>query len=113
MFAALAHRYKWTNYQVSALLKMSYYTAPNELALFPLRMNLSLNVEGVLDEAELAEMARRDISVVLTRAPALRSALVAAFRSASPQSKLFAERAGCGDRSALRLRDTRRSSVRE
>ena len=38
-------------------------------------------------------MARRDISVVLTRAPALRSALVAAFRSASPQSKLFAERA--------------------
>ena len=37
--------------------------------------------------------ARRDISVVLTRAPALRPALVAAFRSASPQSKLFAERA--------------------
>ena len=56
---------------------------------------------------------RRDISVVLTRAPDLRSALVAAFRSASPQGKLFAERAGCGDRSALRLRDTRRSSVRE
>jgi hypothetical protein len=93
LFAALAHRYKWRNYQVSALLKMSYYTAPNELALFPLRLNLSLNVEGVLDEAELVEMVRRDISVVLTRAPALRPALVAAYRSALPQSKLFAERA--------------------
>ena len=50
-------------------------------------------MDGLLDEAELAEMVRRDISIVLTRAPALRPALVAAYRSASPQSKLFAERA--------------------
>jgi|tagenome__1003787_1003787.scaffolds.fasta_scaffold20985049_3 hypothetical protein len=93
VFAALADRYKWANYQPSSLLKMSYYTAPSELALFPLRLSLSLSVEGLLDEAELAEMVRRDISVVLTRAPSLRPALVAAYRSALPQSKLFAERA--------------------
>jgi hypothetical protein len=92
MFAALADQYKWSGYQPSLLLKMSYYTAPNELALFPLRLNVSLHVRGVIDDAELQDMVKRDISVVLTRAPALKPALVAAYRSALPQGKVFAER---------------------
>jgi hypothetical protein len=37
-------------------------------------------------------MARRDISLILTRAPALKPALVDAYRSASPAGKAFAER---------------------
>jgi hypothetical protein len=93
MFAALADKYKWSGYQPSLLLKMSYYTAPNELALFPARLNVSLHAKGVIDDAELQDMVRRDISVILTRAPALKPALVAAYRSASPQGKVFAERA--------------------
>jgi len=92
MFAALADQYKWSGYQPSLLLKMSYYTAPNELALFPLRLNVSLHAKGVIDDAELQDMVRRDISVILTRAPALKPALVAAYRSALPQGKVFAER---------------------
>jgi hypothetical protein len=92
MFAALANKYKWPGYQPSLLLKMSYYTAPNELALFPLRLNVSLHAKGVIDDAELQDMVRRDISVILTRAPALKPALVAAYRSALPQGKVFAER---------------------
>jgi hypothetical protein len=92
MFAALADQYKWSGYQPSSLLKMSYYTAPNELALFPLRLNVSLHAKGVIDDAELQDMVRRDISVILTRAPALKPALVAAYSSASPQGKVFAER---------------------
>ena len=92
MFAALADQYKWSGYQPSLLLKMSYYTAPNELALVPLRLNVSLHVKGAIDDAELQDMVRREISVVLTRAPALRPALVAAYRSALPQGKVFAER---------------------
>jgi hypothetical protein len=92
MFAALAHQYKWSNYQPSLLLKMSYYTAPSELALFPLRLHLSLNAKGMVEEAELAEMVRRDITTVLTRAPSLRPALLAAYKSALPESKAFAER---------------------
>ena len=92
MFAALADQYHWPGYQPSLLLKMSYYTAPNELALFPLRLNVSLHVRGVIDDAELQDMVKRDISVVLTRAPALKPALVAAYRSALPQGKVFAER---------------------
>jgi hypothetical protein len=92
MFAALADKYKWSGYQPSLLLKMSYYTAPNELALLPLRLNVSLRAKGVTDDAELKDMVRRDISVILTRAPALKPALVAAYRSALPQGKVFAER---------------------
>src|SRR6266849_3326451 len=85
MFAALADKYKWLGYQPSLLLKMSYYTAPNELALLPLRLNVSLHAKEVIDDAELQDMVRRDISVILTRAPALKPALVAAYRSALPQ----------------------------
>jgi hypothetical protein len=92
MFAALANKYKWSGYQPSSLLKMSYYTAPNELALFPLRLNVALHAKGVMDDAELQDMVRRDINVILTRAPALKPALVAAYRSAPPQGKVFAER---------------------
>jgi hypothetical protein len=92
MFAALADQCKWSGYQPGLLLKMSYYTAPNELALFPLRLNVSLHAKGVIEDAELQDMVRRDITVVLTRAPALRPALVAAYRSALPQGKVFAER---------------------
>src|SRR6266581_9362252 len=92
MFAALANKYKWSGYQPSLLLKMSYYTAPNELALLPLRLDVSLHAKGAIDDAELKDMVRRDISVILTRAPALKPALVAAYRSALPQGKAFAER---------------------
>src|SRR5712672_75172 len=92
MFAALANKYKWSGYQPSLLLKMSYYTAPNELALLPLRLDVSLHAKGAIDDAELKDMVRRDISVILTRAPALKPALVAAYRSALPQGKVFAER---------------------
>ena len=92
MFAALADKYKWSGYQPSLLLKMSYYTAPNELALLPLRLNVSLHAKGAIDDAELKDMVRRDISIILTRAPALKPALVAAYRSALPQGKVFAER---------------------
>jgi hypothetical protein len=92
VFAALADKYKWSGYQPTLLLKMSYYTAPNKLALFPPRMNVALHTKGVIDDAELQDMVRRDISVILTRAPALKPALVAAYRSALPQGKVFAER---------------------
>jgi len=80
MFAALADKCKWSGYQPSLLLKMSYYTAPNELALFPLRLNVSLHAKVVIDDAELQDMVRRDIRVILTRAPALKPALVAALQ---------------------------------
>lgn len=93
LFAALADKYKWPGYQPSLLLKMSYYTAPSELALFPLRLNVSLHAEGVIDDSELQDLVRRDIRVIVTRAPELKPALVTAYRAASGQGKAFVDRA--------------------
>jgi hypothetical protein len=92
MYAALEDQYKWSDCQPSSLLKMSCYTAPNELNLLPLRLQVSLHAEGVTDDAELRDMVRRDISLVLSRAPALKPALAAAYRLALPQGKVFANR---------------------
>jgi hypothetical protein len=74
-FAALASQYKWSGYRPSLLLKMSYYTAPNEVALFPLRLIVSLHDKGMMDDAELRDMVKRDITVILIRTPALKRRL--------------------------------------
>jgi hypothetical protein len=89
MLAAFANRYKSTGYDAAALLKMSYYTAPNELRLLPLRLLVALG--GDASEPELREMIKRDIGLVLFRLPALKPALVAAYHSAPPNGKIFAE----------------------
>ncbi|UTD27948.1 hypothetical protein [Bradyrhizobium sp. WD16] len=92
MLALLADRYKPVGYDTSALLKMSYYTAPNELSLLPARLRVALGAETAAGDPELQDMIRRDVSLVLTRLPALRPALVAAYQSAAPGRKLIAER---------------------
>jgi hypothetical protein len=92
MFAAMADKYKWPNYQPSSLLKMSYYTAPNEIELLPLRLNVALHIQGATDDGELQDMIRQDIMIVLSRIPVLKPALVSAYKSASPQGKAFADR---------------------
>jgi hypothetical protein len=89
LLAALASRHKWAGYDRAALLKMSYYTAPNELGLFPLRLHVALGSD--VSEPELREMIKRDISIVLSRLPALKPALVAAYHSAPADSKVYAE----------------------
>ena len=89
MFAALANRYKLAGYDTAALLKMSYYTAPNELSLLPMRLQVALASD--VREAELRDMIKRDIRLVLSRLPALEPALVAAYRSTPADRKEFAE----------------------
>ena len=89
MLAALANRYKVAGYDAAALLKMSYYTAPNELALVPLRLHVALGTET--RESELREMIKRDIGLILSRLPSLKPALSAAYRSAPANGKILAE----------------------
>lgn len=91
LLAAMADRFNWQDYHARALLKMSYYTAPNELALFPLRLRTSLRVAGIQDP-ELQDMIRRDIRLVITRAPVLKPALIAAYKATSNENKEFVER---------------------
>lgn len=92
MLALLTERDKLTGYEMGALLKMSYYTAPSDMTLLPLRLDLALRAETKAPDIELLDMIRRDISLVVTRQPGLRPALAAAYRSASPPQKSIAER---------------------
>lgn len=92
MLALLTERDKIAGYDLGSLLKMSYYTAPHDMALLPLRLDLALRAETKAPDAELLDMIRRDISLVVTRQPGLRPALAAAYRSASPPQRSIAER---------------------
>lgn len=91
MLAAMADRYHWRGFQPGALLKMSYYTAPNELALFPLRLQVSLQANNLKDP-EIQDQIKRDIRLVVTKIPSLKPALVAAYKAAPPASKTMVER---------------------
>jgi len=91
MLAALAERYRPPGYDTGALLKMSYYTAPNELGLVPLRLYVALRTNAAASELELRDMIKRDVKLVLTHQPTLKPALVAAYNSASANGKIFAE----------------------
>lgn len=91
MLAAMTTRHNLKAYKTGALLKMSYYTAPNQSDLIPLRLNVSLHEAGLIEDDELREMVRLDIDYILTRSPSLKPALVAAYKSASKQGKTFIE----------------------
>lgn len=91
LLAAMADRYNWQDYKPNALLKMSYYTTPNERMLFLLRIKVSLQAAGIQDP-ELADMIGRDLRLVITKTPALKPALVAVYKAASSQNRQFVER---------------------
>jgi hypothetical protein len=90
VFAAMADRYGWHRYQPDALLKMSYYTAPNEISLLPLRVKISLR-PPLLQDPEIRDMLGRDIRTIMTRARALRPALSTVYKAASVQGQTFVE----------------------
>lgn len=87
MLAALSREQRSAEYDVAALLKLSYYTAPNELALFPLRLTVALGEVSATSEVELRELVQRDVRIVLANQPSLRPALNAAYQSASADGK--------------------------
>ncbi|SFO58084.1 hypothetical protein SAMN05216330_103727 [Bradyrhizobium sp. Ghvi] len=91
MLAALSKERKSAKYDVTALLKLSYYTAPNDFALLPLRLTVALGEVSGASEPELRELVQRDVKIVLTRHPSFRPALVAAYQSASAEGKALVE----------------------
>ena len=87
MLAALSKERKPAKYDVAALLKLSYYTAPNDLALLPLRLTVALGEVSGASEPELRELVQRDVKIALTKQSSLRPALIAAYQSASAEGK--------------------------
>ncbi|EHR01463.1 hypothetical protein [Bradyrhizobium sp. WSM471] len=91
-FALLADQHKWGAYDPGALLKMAYYTAPNDVELVPARIKLALRLSGAVADLELQDMIKRDVSLIVSRLPALRPTLVEAYASASVDGRRLAER---------------------
>jgi hypothetical protein len=69
-------------------LRMSFYTGPNNLDVMAMRLSVSLRA-GMLVDTDMERLVRHDVLTVLTHAPALRPALIAAYRQASPAGKHF------------------------
>lgn len=91
MLAATCERLRLTTCQVGTLLKMSYYTAPGQVGLLPVRLEQSLRSNHISDDDELADLVRRDIRSVLAGSADRRSILIQAYRSASPAGKRLVE----------------------
>ncbi|WP_091953829.1 hypothetical protein [Bradyrhizobium shewense] len=87
----LAAASKPNSSQSAAMLRMSYYTAPNDLDLMPLRVSVALATDVVVRDLEFRDLIKRDVSLVVTHRPALRPTLVAAYRSASADGKIYLE----------------------
>lgn len=91
MLAAMSKEHQSTTYDVVALLKLSYYTAPNDLDLLPLRVSVALGTSAAIREPELLELIKRDVKIAVTNRPALKPAIAAAYRSASVDGRTFAD----------------------
>ena len=91
MLAVLSREQRSVEHDVAALLKLSYYTAPNDLALLPLRLNVALGEASVVNEPELRELVQRDVRMAFARQPALRPALIAAYQSAAADGKALVD----------------------
>jgi hypothetical protein len=92
LLAALSFRFDWGQSRLAALLKMSYYTGPNEIYLVPLRLFVSVSSQA-LEDVELQEMVRRDIRLIITRKPDLKEFLISAYENASATNRKIIENA--------------------
>ncbi|MGY0575851.1 hypothetical protein ACTGJ9_036435 [Bradyrhizobium sp. RDM12] len=73
-------------------LKMSYYTSPTALELMPVRLDTATLSDATTD-ADLAELVRGDLRLMLARRPDQKPAIVRAYRRASRHGKSFLEQA--------------------
>jgi hypothetical protein len=91
LLAGLSQRYDWSGFDPASLLKMSFYTAPNELALVPQRIMVAARTTGIEDQ-EIQDMIKRDIRLLLARGADPNTVLAAAYRNASAKNRPFIER---------------------
>jgi hypothetical protein len=76
--------------QIIEALKMSYFTAPNEVQMMPLRLYTAA-VSSALSDPDLKELARGDVRLMLIRNPDLRPFVLFAYRRGSSLGKTFLE----------------------
>jgi hypothetical protein len=75
---------------IAESLKMSYLTGPNRAELIPTRLD-TVTLHQSLNDADLRELARGDVRIVLTQLPDQRQALVSDYLRGSSVGKAFLE----------------------
>ncbi len=72
--------------QIAALLEMSYFTAPGDLALAPWRLERAATSSALADK-DIQAFVKSDIRGILDRRPEFRQAIIAAYRNAWPRNQ--------------------------
>jgi len=90
LLAEMAKDYELQTPSAATALTMSYYTAPYNQALTPLRLSVATRGNAVRD-AELRQLVEQDLQTILARKPNLHPAVVAAYATASAEGKHLIE----------------------
>ena len=88
--ASATGRFDWLNPTASRALKMSYYTGFNRGDLIAPRLILLAQVDTARD-VELVDLLRRQIRLILSRAPELKGAIGQAYRVAGDANRHIIE----------------------
>jgi hypothetical protein len=90
VLALLQARRNLGNSMIAESLKMSYLTGPNRAELIPTRLD-AVTLGNSLNDADLNELARGDVRVILTQFPDQRQSLVNDYVRGSPVGRTFLE----------------------
>jgi hypothetical protein len=77
---------------LSEALKMTYFTAPNDTQLMPVRLDTATSFDALADP-DVRDLVRGDVRLMLTRTPELGTAVVSAYRRASNLGRIFLQEA--------------------
>jgi len=91
LLADLAEKFELPNPNSAAALTMSYYTAPYNLALTPLRLSVATRGDALRD-ADLQQFVEQDLRMIFAGKPELRQAVIAAYATASAEGRRLVER---------------------
>jgi len=88
LLAGLASRYQLPSIDLKEAVRMSYYTGPSELELMPLRLWIAVH-SNAFSDIELRDSISREVRLLITHQQ--KSAIVAAYKAASPAGRQFIE----------------------
>jgi hypothetical protein len=92
LLALLKTQHKSGNRPIIEALKMSYFTAPNDAQLMPLRLYTAV-LSDALSDPDLKELALGDVRLMLIRRADLKASVLLAYKRGSSLGKAFLEEA--------------------
>jgi hypothetical protein len=90
LLAGMAKDFELQTPNAATALTMSYYTAPYNQALTPLRLSMATRGNAVRDAA-LRQLVEQDLQIIFASRPNLRPAVLSAYATASAEGKYVIE----------------------